>query len=122
MSLKTTIRSAALSAFAALGDLIDIVDYSSVAVATYDPSDGESTQTDTDYEDLQLVREKYEAHEMTSAIMGTDFKGYMLYTELSDITPKKGDYITSGSNIWEVIGWENIYDILWKFQLRPRNN
>jgi len=123
MGLKASVRSGALSAFNAIGDLADTVTYSSVGTATYDLVTGAPAQTDTDYESLKFVREEYKAIEITPAIMGTDFKGYLLYENIDEITPKNGDFITgSGGNIWEVINWENIYDVLWKFQLRPKYN
>jgi hypothetical protein len=122
MGLADVVQKAAQTAFKVIGNIPLTCTYTSKRTATYNPTTGAYTSTDTNYTGLSILFEDYTAEEITEAggvILSTDQKASIPNLNLTP-TPKITDSITdSNSQKWTV---ENVKidsaRALWIMQVR----
>ena len=132
MGLREALQKATVAAFNGLGDIPESVTFRSMAsgAPAYDPSEGEVTESYTDYTVL-MVFTRIRTHEIsTSAIADASKTGDKIEVRSNDMwalipqdnltpTPKVIDVIVRSSAIWQIVDIRtDPAAALWKFLVR----
>lgn len=100
MALRDTVAQGALTAFRAIGDLVETATYTQVVPGTYDPATDDLTVVETSFTiDGVLVREKSREDDNNTEIIRTQFIVPRLNMQ---VTPALEDYLTILGTKYEI--------------------
>ena len=118
MSLKDTIKAAAKTAFAAVGDIKTSTTYQSASSGAYDPTLGKRTIT-TESTTLDAIITDYRAFEIDGDKIQIGDQLITILQESLTVMPSKADSIIANGSTWLVIGYtQDPAGATWAIQTR----
>jgi hypothetical protein len=120
MSLKTAIQDAVASVLSAVGDIAVSCTFHSMGTMTYNTTTGAYTEADGTNVTISAILTDFEAQYIDNQIiLPTDRQALVAASELSDVSPKPGDYITISTERWNVVSFQlDPADALYSFHIR----